>query len=1157
MMFPHHSPEKSPSLCFDTNIQKWMRGLLCQFFPTNKSFKSMKKKLPSYQILRKIMKISLLQIALSVLCMSFSFAHDTKAQDLLNKKVTIHLKKNEVENVLQKIEKLAGINFMYSPELIESKRKVSIDAESKPLSEVLTDFLSPLSINYEVSGQQILLKRKNETPVENKTNIVQESEKIEEVITGTVTDEKGETLVGVSIQIKGTTRGTTTDPNGKYRISIPNEQTVLVFTSVGYVKTEVAVGKQTSLNVVLKADIGNLDEVIVVGYGTQKKSEISGAVSVVTPKEISQNPSPNLSNSLVGQTAGLIATQRSGEPGKDASNIYIRGIGTTGDASPIFVIDGIVRSSSDFAQLNSSEIQSFSILKDAASAAVFGIRAGNGVILVTTKRGAEGKMQINFSTNIGVQERTRNPQFLNSYEFASLYNEALTNEGKSPLYSADDLEKYRTHSSPDTHPDSDWFSVLKNNALMRSYNLSATGGTDKIRYATSFGYLKQDGIIPSNVFNRYNFRTNIDANVTSTTKLSFDISGRDEKTNNVASTEVFRWMSGTPPNRAPIQWSNGQYSNGPSYLTLPDNGYRKTGIQSFRGRIELEQQLPFIPGLSIKGIAAYDKTFTGDKNWTFTKIPFYNRLPDGTFVQGAKGASLLDQRNYDDQSITLETHLNYKKTIGASVLTGLLLYTQTKQTWNSLSSSRDGFNLGIDEINFGAAANRNNSGYSGSSGRQGIVGRFNWSYDDKYTLEGSFRADGSEQFASGKRWGFFPSVSLGYVISQESFLKQSSTIDYLKIRGSYGILGNDRLGNQRFLYLQSYYVNSSAVFGNGNVQPGIDEGRLSNPNVTWETVKKLNIGVDATLWKGKLTASVDYFFDKRSDILADRNLSVPSLLGIGLPIENLAKVNNGGVEFTLGHRNKVNKDLRYSMSGNFTFVKNKIIYIDEANSENPNIRRTGQPLYTQFGLRAIGLFQTQEEVNNAPTQIGKTAPGDIRFEDINKDGKINDLDRVAIGKSNTPEIILGYSGNVQYKNFEFSFLFQGATNVDQYYAGEGAWPFFVGAGALKANLDRWTPSNPNASEPRVLIDVSNLNHSESSFWMKDASYVRLKNIEIAYNLPVELLKQNFIKGMRIYFNANNIVTWSKIKNYDPENASGRGWDYPQFRIWNAGVNFKF
>ena len=467
----------------------------------------------------------------------------------------------------------------------------------------------------------------------------------------------------------------------------------------------------------------------------------------------------------------------------------------------------------------------------------------------------------------------------------------------------------------------------------------------------------------------------------------------------------------------------------------------------------------------------------------------------------------------------------------------MILYTQTKEKWNFLSGYREGFTLAIDELDFGGADSRNNRGYSGSSGRQGVVGRLNWTIDEKYILEGSFRADGSEQFAADQRWGFFPSGSFAYILSKEKFLEDSEVVDFLKLRASYGVLGNDRLGGARFLYLQSYYVGGNAVFGDGNVVPAINEGSLSNPNATWETVKKLNIGADVTLWNGQLSASADFFYDKRSDILGTRNLSVPSLLGIGLPVENLAKVDNKGVEFTLGHKNSIGKDFYYNMNANFTYARNKVIFIDEPETENPNIRRTGLPLGTQFGYEAIGLFQTQEEVDNAPTHFADTAPGDIRYRDINGDGQIDDNDRTDIGRANTPEIIFGYRSNFVYKDFEFSFLLQGATNVNQYYSGEGAWPFFLGtSGAFKQNLDRWTPDNRDASEPRVLINAEN-NHRGSSFWLKDASYVRLKNVELAYNLPLEKFNQNLISGVRLYVNANNVATWTKIDNYDPGNVS--------------------
>ena len=984
-----------------------------------------------------------------------------------------------------------------------------------------------------------------------------------EAISGTVIDNSGQPIPGASVIVKGTTTGTSTDFDGKFTINA-SPANVLLMSYIGYATREITVGSQKTISVTLQEDVAKLDEVVVLGYGTQKRSDISGSVSEIAQKEIAKNPTPNLSNALVGQTSGIIATQRSGEPGRDGSNIFIRGIGTTGDASPIYVIDGIVRTARDFSQLNSNEIESFSILKDAASSAVFGMRAGNGVVLVTTKRGKEGKMQIEFSSSLGVQERTRDPEYLGSYEYSMLYNEALMNQGQEPIYSDEDLQKFKDGSNPDTHPDADWYSVLNKTALVKTHNISATGGSEKIRYATSFGFLDQNGIIPADNFKRYNFRSNIDADVTNTTKLSFDISGRDEKINSIGNPEVFRWLTSTAPNKTPIQWSNGDYSSGPAYLTLSENGYRKEGNQVFKGRIQIEQQLP-VEGLSLKAIASYDKTITDKKNWSFIKIPFSTRSSDGTFVEqpsGADAASSLYQDHNDYQSVTLQTHLNYTRTFGKSDISGLLLYTQTKESWNFLSAFRDSYTLAIDEIDFGGTANRNNRGYSGTSGRQGVVGRLNWSYNDKYILEGSFRTDGSEQFAPGKRWGFFPSGSAAYVISKEPFLENSSTIDLLKLRGSYGVLGNDRIGGQRFLYLQSYNVNGTAVFGNGDVQQAILEGNLANPDVTWETVKKLNLGLDAILWKGLLSVNVDVFSDKRSDILGSRNLTVPGLLGVGLPVENLAKVNNKGFEIELGHRNRISDALRYTMNANFTFAKNKIVYIDEPETDNANIRRTGLPLGTQFGLRSLGLFQTQEEVDNAPTHFADTAPGDIRYADINgpdgvPDGKIDDFDREAIGVSNTPQIIFGYRGNLEYKNFEFSFLFQGATKVNQYYSGEAAWPFFLGtSGAYKANLDRWTPTNTDASEPRVLIEATN-NHRGSSFWLRDASYLRLKNVELAYNVPVQNFTNNLIQGIRLYVNANNVATWSKIKNFDPENSQDRGWGYPQLRIWNVGLNVKF
>jgi TonB-linked SusC/RagA family outer membrane protein len=1127
----------------------------------------MKKK-----ILRLFMMVSRFTFygtLLQLLFLSLVFASKIDAQEITSiKKAEINVAFNQSSliEVFSTIEANTSYEFIYfSPDLRTAEEKFDLRKKKVTVADLLLKLSEQYQLAFKQVNNSIVVRRLGEerSGIDKSLEILIQGI----TITGRVISHEDNTgLPGVNVIVMGTSQGTVTDIDGNYTLEVPDAESVLVFSSVGFIQEEVAVGNKTVIDMVLTPDITALDEIVVIGYGEQKLSDISGSVSTVSAEKIAQSPVPNLSNSLVGQAAGIIATQPTGEPGNDNATILIRGAATTGGRNPLYVIDGIERSASDFFQLNPSEVESVSILKDAASAAVFGMRAGNGVILVTTKRGNAGRLQISFNGSYGVQERTREPEFLNSYEYALLRNEALANSGLPPDFTDGDIQKYLDGSSPDTHPDTDWFDLLRDSAPMQQYNLSANGGTENIQYATSLSFLNQDGITKSDNFKRYNFRSNIDANVTNTTRFSFDISYRKQKRLSLGKgDELFRWLN-TQPNKYPLEFSNGGLASGPAYISATENGYRRNEVEALRTRIQLHQQLPFIDGLSFKIIGAYDNTQTDNKNWYYPVVPFYVADGSGNLIEQPLPANSLDVNRNDGQALTFQTHLNYDKTFGKLDLSALVLYSQTEEWWEYISGHREGYTIGIDELNFGGTVNRNNSGYSGSSGRQGVVGRLNLAYAGKYIFETSVRVDGSEQFAPDQRWGVFPSISGAYVISEESFMDNITFFDFLKLRASYGELGNDQIGGSRFLYLQSYNINAGsypyAVFGDDNVYPIITEGSLANPNVTWETVKKLDIGFDAFFLDSRLTFTFDYFNEKRSDILGRRNLTVPDFFGISLPVENLNRVDNRGFEMSLGYSDQTAGGLYYSVNANLTHARNEVVYIDEPEDINPNLSQIGHPIGTGFGYEALGIFQTQSEVDNWATQLGDTAPGDIKMADINEDGEINELDRVAIGVSsgaaNVPEYIMGLNGTLKYKNFEFSFLFQGATSVNQYTCCEGTWPFYGDAAVVKTNLDYWTPENTDAPNPRILVyPTGNLNYASSSFWMKDASYLRLKNIELAYNAPQGFLGQRFIRGLRIYVNANNVAIWTKIKNWDPEYADDRYWSYPQLRIWNGGIQLTF
>ncbi len=745
-------------------------------------------------------------------------------------------------------------------------------------------------------------------------------------VTGVVKGVNGQPLGDVSITLKGTSEGTLTDKDGKFSIEINGKEPVLVFSSVGYQRREVKVSNQNYIDIVLDEEVKSLSDVLVVGYGNRKKANYTGAVSTVETKEIVAAPVADISNALTGRLSGLIAVQRNGEPGRDGSNLLIRGVSTTGDNSPLVVIDGIPRG--DFSQLDPNEIETVTLLKDAASAAVFGVRGANGVILVTTKRGKAGKSSLSFSVRSDWQKPTSLPKYMDSYNYAKLLNEGSINAGTTPPFSQADLDAYKNGTDRDAYPNTDWIkATLKDYAPQQQYNVSLNGGTEKTRYFISLGHVNQNGLYSNSNFGRYNFRSNIDVDATATTRISLDVSGRMEDRNSPsqAANQLLYYALYAPP-IFPAVFSNGLPGSFPSGRNpaerAKNGGYSKNNSNTLFTNFTITQQLPFVKGLSLKGVFAYDRSFTSSKTWlTPYTVYTYNKTTKLYIPINGDGINATSLSETFDQgsSLTMEAHLNYQRTFGKHEVSGLFLYTQNTGNYNYLNGFRDNFlSNAIDQLFAGNEATQQASGGANVSGRKGYVGRVNYVFANKYLFEGSFRYDGSFNFAPGRKWGFFPSFSAGWKISEEDFFKNAiHAVDYLKIRGSYGILGNDRI--EPYRYLSSYQFGSGYPFGDAGslaINKGLSSTGIPDPNTTWETAKSVNIGFDGSMWNRKLNFEFDWFHKRTSDILGQRTLSVPATFGDILPLENLNIVDNTGIDFSLGYENKISKGINYFIKCN-------------------------------------------------------------------------------------------------------------------------------------------------------------------------------------------------------------------------------------------------
>lgn len=1071
--------------------------------------------------------------------------------------INLNEKNTSLKKVFRVIEAQTGFVF-FSNDFDLDKATITVKLRNGSIDEVMDECLRELPLSYKIIDRTVVVSKKEETQ-EGLIAAVQVPD-----IKGKVTDEKGEALAGATVQIKGTSRGAVTDANGNFSLKNVPTGAILVINYIGYVDQEVSINGRSEFSITLKSDIKALEELVVVGYGTQKKVNLTGSVETISEKQIANRSQQDLSNLLTGQVPGLTVVQNSGQPGRDGGTIRIRGIGTLGNNEPLVIVDGI---ESSYSNIDPNDVESVSVLKDASASAIYGVRAANGVLLITTKRGKIGKPKLNYSNLFGVQDATRLPSYANSADYAFLYNEALTNDGGTPLYTNEDIEKYRNGSDPDNYPNSDWVgSLFSESGFQQNHHLSMNGGSTDSRYNISLGYVDRGGLVANTSSQRYSMRINFDQDFSKRFKVKANIAASrqsiDDPSMNLGDL-IHRAYREAPT--VAIKFSNGNWGGYPydhnSTAIARDGGYQKTINNIFIGTINAEYEL--FNGLKLRGIAA--ATNNNYKYHGFTKNL---QLYDFDVVTTTFRSYVGDARS-ESMDINLQAFLDYQRSFNkVHNVTALLGYNQISTTYDDLTGGiYDLPSNSLDQLNAGNKATVLNSGYASDYRLRSYFGRFAYNYKEKYLLEANFRYDGTSRFPENKRFAFFPAISAGWNMTKESFFPTTNWVDNIKLRGSWGRLGNQEIGN--YAFLPTYALGVNYTFG-GTLTPGVAEnGSLANQIIGWETSTETNLGIDVDVFKGKLSFSAEYYERNTNDILL--NLPQPSILGGYPPTINAGSVSNKGFDFIVRHQNKIGQ-VGYWVNANFSFVKNKIT--DLADGDIPG-RSVGDPVNNIYGYVALGLFQTQDEVNNAPDQsgtFGGAQPGDIRYQDISgpagtPDGIINSFDRKSLGSS-FPAKSYGFQLGVSYKQFDFSASGQGVSDVSNYLGGQAIQPFPNSGKVLDAHFDRWSPENAGAAFPRISLSTASRNYgSVNSFFVKNAAYLRIRNLQAGYNVPATLLNRLNINKLRVFVNVDNPFLFTSFyDDFDPEAPAYPtvGWlsfaagnYYPQVTTYSAGLNITF
>jgi TonB-linked SusC/RagA family outer membrane protein len=1018
-----------------------------------------------------------------------------------------------------------------------------------------------LSALFVMAGTVIMSARSSDSQATSET----QQNKIR--ITGVVVDQTGEPMIGANVVEKGVaTNGTITDMDGKFTLEAAANATLQI-SFIGYITQEINVSGQNNLTVTLAEDNLSLEEVVVVGYGTQKKVTLTGSVVTAKGADIIKSPAVNVTNSLAGRLPGVIINNRSGEPGRENTSLYIRGRSTTGNTSALVIIDGVERSGLE--SINPNDIENISVLKD-ASAAIYGSRAANGVILVTTKRGNSAKPLINFSYNQGFTQPTRNPIMADSYTFSKVYNETEIGAGRSPMYTDEEVEKYRNGTDPD-YPNTNWYKfIIKDWTPQHRSNLSVSGGSNSAKYYLSFGELRQDGQFyqGSTRYVQYNIRSNVDVQITDNLAMGMNIAGRYDRTHYpwYSASEIFSHVYLYPSTWQPFWPGTDKMmplrGNENILNMVSDNvGTINTDIKTMQTSLFLKWDLPWVKGLSVDGSGSYDAATNFTKTWRTPAYVWYKNEVTGELEERLSGMAparaTLSNRTDMSSLFYLTVKANYERSFGQHNIAALAGYEQTQIKGSFLSAYRNDYvSTSIPQLFAGSTdkTQQGNDGSASQDAKQNIFGRLGYDYAGKYMAQFTLRRDGSPRFPKEKRYGIFPGASVGWRLSEESFMQNMEFVNNLKVRGSYGKMGNDLV--DAFQYLTSYAYGNNYVVG-GNDVAGLTESGVPNPNITWETVVTWNGGLDVSLWKGLFGLELDVFKTKRSDILRKRNASVPRYTGLTLPDENIGVVENKGFELVLRHEHRVG-DFTYNVTGNMSFARNKVIFIDEAPGAEPYQLETGRPIGSSLYYHAIGIFRDENHVNSYPHLLN-ARPGDIIYEDVNGDGEINSRDQIRENMTNIPEIVYGLTANVVWKGFDLSLLFQGQENAKQFFGDYfSMMNYSQGNFVAWRGKDRWSPDHMDATMPRPENTNANNNRLSSTQWLINAGFLRLKNMELGYNLPKQICTKFGMQNLRISVSGHNLFfIYDHMKEIGLDAETTAYWYYSQQRVWNLGLGLTF